>query len=117
LATAAEYLTHYDTHLEDTSRIIYKPRPEDRYRAFEALNNPVLLEQIKLKLVFWDERKEEAVRKKYKVWSAQEILDLVDAFGEFNSALQLGLPNEVFDLFLDRISMSIFRPRDYWSRK
>ena len=113
----ADYMRHYDSHGEDKTPITYKPKPEDRYRAFEALNDPLLLEQIKLKLVFWDKIFKEAVRTEYKVWSAQELLDLTDAFGKFNSSLQFGLPNELFDLFNDQISMSIFRPRKYWEEK
>ena len=97
--------------------IIYKPKMGDKYRAFSDLNDAFLLEQIKNRLKYWDDKTEEAIRTKYKIWSENELLELVDAFGLFNSSLQFGLPNELFQLFLDRIIMTPTYKKDYWKNR
>jgi len=102
--TSEEYLKHYEV-CPKRLPLIKEAKPEDKYPAFEDLRDPVLLEEIKRKLAFWDERLSEAVRTVGKVWSAQELLDLVDIFGRFNVALNLGLPNEVYNYFYEKLIM------------
>ena len=115
-----KYINHYQSFHSDLKAkpdIIYEPKMGDKYRAFSDLNDAFLLEQIKNKLKYWDNKFEEASRTKHKIWSENELLELVDAFGLFNSSLQFGLPNEVFEFFLHKISMTPTYKKDYWKNR